>query len=129
MSVAGPTTRQAVLERDRWQCQMPVCLCPDGRDIDPDASADTNWCASLDHIKQRVHGGQSEIDNLRAAHRVCNAAGSEGWGSALSKTSKRRKRRKLARERQRMALELFESASAAEKVADLAPRPGIFSSE
>lgn len=28
-------TDEQIYDRDGWQCQLPECLCPDGRAIDP----------------------------------------------------------------------------------------------
>ena len=69
--------RSEVFERDRWACQMPVCLHPEeegGRAIDPAlARSSSPWAPSLDHIIQRQWGGKYRLDNLRAAHQKCNA--------------------------------------------------------
>jgi 5-methylcytosine-specific restriction endonuclease McrA len=76
------------LERDGWQCQMPACLCPSGRAIDP-ALRGTNdpWAPSVDHIVERRQGGAWAAENVRAAHAKCNeaadslkrAAEKKGW--------------------------------------------------
>ena len=66
---------QDVLERDGWQCRMPVCLCPDGRAIDPDLRGTHDpWAPSVDHAVERRQGGDWTADNLRAAHIKCNEA-------------------------------------------------------
>lgn len=73
--------RPSIYERDGWQCQMPQCLCPDGRDIDPALRGqDDPWAPSVDHVIWRSEGGPSHRENLRAAHRQCNmsAAGNPG---------------------------------------------------
>lgn len=69
----APVDKLRILRRDRWQCRMPECLCPDGRAIDP-ALLHTNgtWAPTVDHIRQRADGGDNRDGNLRAAHRMCN---------------------------------------------------------
>lgn len=73
--------RPSVYERDGWQCQMPRCLCPAGRAIDPALrGTDDPWAPSVDHVVLRSAGGPSSNENLRAAHRQCNMsdAGNDG---------------------------------------------------
>lgn len=54
---------------------MPVCLCPDGRAINPDLrGTDSLWAPSIDHIVRRSEDGPNGQDNVRAAHRRCNMA-------------------------------------------------------
>lgn len=60
--------RQAVLERDRYMCQ--IC----GLATDPDASPSDDTYPSLDHIIGVWVYGDDEQDNLRTAHRWCNSA-------------------------------------------------------
>jgi HNH endonuclease len=63
--------------RDGWQCRMPVCLHPDGRDIDPALKGTGSpWAPSVDHIIRLRDGGTWEPENLRAAHFQCNGAAS-----------------------------------------------------
>jgi 5-methylcytosine-specific restriction endonuclease McrA len=67
--------RPSVYERDGWQCRMPVCLCPDGRVIDPALrGTDDPWSPTIDHVVRRSDGGMNGQDNLRAAHKQCNMA-------------------------------------------------------
>jgi hypothetical protein len=67
--------RPSIYERDNWQCRMPVCLCPDGRDINPRLRGTASpWAPSLDHSVRKSEGGSNKRDNLRAAHRWCNQA-------------------------------------------------------
>lgn len=73
--------RVRVLRRDRWQCQMPVCLHPvadGGRAIAPGLPPDDPWAASADHVIPKAYGGPGRMENLRAAHRLCNAARGSG---------------------------------------------------
>jgi 5-methylcytosine-specific restriction endonuclease McrA len=70
--------RTSVYERDGWQCQMPVCLCPDGRAIDPGLRGTGSlWAPSIDHVVRRSMDGPNSEDNVRAAHRRCNMADAE----------------------------------------------------
>ena len=63
-----------VYRRDNWECQMPECLCPDGRAIDPGLRGSNDpWAPSIDHITELGLGGEDDLPNLRAAHRYCNA--------------------------------------------------------
>jgi hypothetical protein len=65
----------AVYRRAKWQCQMPVCLCPGGRPIDRALRGkDSPWAPSIDHIIPRAAGGVDALENMRAAHRWCNQA-------------------------------------------------------
>lgn len=59
--------RLALYERDNWTCH----LCGDS--VNPDADFNANDYPSLDHLTPRSLGGSDEPDNLRTAHRGCNA--------------------------------------------------------
>jgi HNH endonuclease len=64
-----------VYHRAAWQCQMPECLCPDGRKIDRRLrGTDGPWAPSIDHIKPVAVGGGEALTNKRAAHKECNRA-------------------------------------------------------
>jgi 5-methylcytosine-specific restriction endonuclease McrA len=78
--------RAVVYERDGWECQMPECLCPDGRALDA-ALRGTNdpWAPTIDHVIELAAGGGSSRDNVRAAHRQCNMANA----AELSRSSAR----------------------------------------
>lgn len=76
-----------IYSRDHWSCQMPECLCPDGRAIDP-ASFQRRpergmtldpWRASIDHIIPLADGGWDIASNKRAAHALCNEAAQEHY--------------------------------------------------
>lgn len=68
----------AVYHRAAWQCQMPKCLCPDGRKIDKSLRGTNGpWAPSIDHIKTLATGGPDRMENMRSAHRECNRAGAE----------------------------------------------------
>jgi 5-methylcytosine-specific restriction endonuclease McrA len=68
----------AVYRRDGWQCQMPTCACPEGRSLDRALQGrDVPWAPSVDHIVPRSLGGDSNLRNLRAAHRWCNQLASK----------------------------------------------------
>jgi 5-methylcytosine-specific restriction endonuclease McrA len=67
-------TADEVLERDGWRCEVPVCRCPEGREIRADAPYRSQWHATIDHIVPLSRGGSDDPDNLRAAHHSCNAS-------------------------------------------------------
>jgi 5-methylcytosine-specific restriction endonuclease McrA len=81
MPRSRPAARdQAIYRRDAWQCRMPTCLCPDGRDIHPSLYATNSpWAPSIDHIIPKSYGGRWNPANVRAAHRYCNGARGNGW--------------------------------------------------
>lgn len=64
---ATDRARQDIYVRDGYICQ--ICLEP----TDPDSSPSSDWYPSLDHIVPRSLGGSHEPENLRCAHRWCNA--------------------------------------------------------
>lgn len=69
------SVRLMVYERDAWTCQ----LCTDP--VDRDLPATDTWSATLDHIVCRSWTNEPDhsADNLRLAHRWCNAVrGDEG---------------------------------------------------
>jgi 5-methylcytosine-specific restriction endonuclease McrA len=68
-------TDSEIYRRDSWTCQMPACLCPDGRAIDPELTGHGTlpWAPSVDHIVPVVLGGRDDAANKRAAHQLCNA--------------------------------------------------------
>ena len=62
-----------VYRRDKWQCMMPECLCPDRRDIDRNLrGTDDPWAPSIDHVIELSRGGADYPGNMRAAHKLCN---------------------------------------------------------
>jgi HNH endonuclease len=64
-----------VYHRAGWRCQMPECLCPDGREIDQVLRTTTQpWAPSIDHVIPLAEGGVDRLENKRAAHRKCNEA-------------------------------------------------------
>lgn len=63
-----PKRRREIYERDNWECG----ICGDA--IDRDAGVNDALAPSLDHILPRSLGGGHSSDNLRAAHRFCNAS-------------------------------------------------------
>jgi 5-methylcytosine-specific restriction endonuclease McrA len=69
-----PWTTGEILDRDGWECQLEDCRCPAGRQIDPGAVRGSRWAGEVDHIHPISKGGADTLDNLRAAHRSCNAA-------------------------------------------------------
>lgn len=69
-----------IIERDGWRCQMPRCLEPT-RVIPRDVPSTDPRSASVDHIVPRsLHGDETEL-NKRAAHRRCNIARGNDFGS------------------------------------------------
>lgn len=58
--------RKTVYERDRWICG--IC----GEAINPHAKYPDRMSASLDHITPISHGGSHTMDNVQAAHWICN---------------------------------------------------------
>ncbi len=66
-------TDNLVYHRAGWQCQMPECMCPDGRQIDRSLRNTVEpWAPTIDHIIPMSEGGSDELVNKRAAHRICN---------------------------------------------------------
>lgn len=70
--VVPPRFRYAIYQRDGWVCQ----LC--GEDVNRNARTWDDWAASLDHIIPRSTGGPDTWENLRLAHRWCNAIRGDG---------------------------------------------------
>lgn len=64
--------RAEVYERDRFICQ--ICFIK----VEPDAHVSSDTYPCLDHIDRQIEGGSDDPDNLRTAHRWCNAK-REGW--------------------------------------------------
>ena len=58
--------RIVVAEQYDWRCHLCDEL------IDPNASPNSGWDLTLDHIVPRSHGGSDDLGNLAAAHRRCN---------------------------------------------------------
>jgi hypothetical protein len=77
----------AVYERDGWQCRMPECLCPGGRAVDPALRDPDPWSPTIDHIIQQSAGGGDDADNLRTAHKRCNATGAQPYDRRGSRWS------------------------------------------
>lgn len=76
--IVEPRFRYAIYQRDDWTCQL--CLEPVERDGDKWG----DWAPSLDHVVPRSKGGSDDWDNLRLAHRWCNAVrGAEDYHSDL----------------------------------------------
>lgn len=74
------SVRVAVFERDAWVCQ----LC--GDPTDRNATPNSDWFPSLDHIVPASKGGPHTFENLRVAHRWCNSVrGAEDHHSELFK--------------------------------------------
>lgn len=63
----SPANRRAIYDRDGWVCQL--CTEP----VDPMAATNSRWDATLDHIVPSSLGGDDSPENLRLAHRRCNA--------------------------------------------------------
>lgn len=70
--LVSPVVRAAIYERDRWLCQ--ICYEP----VDANAHYLDDWAPSLDHIVPQSKGGGHEPENLRLAHRWCNAVRGDG---------------------------------------------------
>lgn len=62
-----PKRRMAIYVRDAWLCG--IC----GDPVDREAGVNEDRAPSLDHIVPRSVGGGHESENLRTAHRACNA--------------------------------------------------------
>jgi HNH endonuclease len=70
------STDSLIYHRAGWQCQMPECICPDGRRIDRSFRGTSEpWAPTIDHIIPLSEGGQDVLVNKRAAHRQCNEDG------------------------------------------------------
>ena len=72
------SVRLAIYERDAWTCG--ICLEPVADGLPPHDP----WQATLDHVVPRSAGGSDEADNLRLAHRWCNAVRSNRAGLTLA---------------------------------------------
>lgn len=71
--------RPQVLERDRWQCRMPVCKQPNRTIPRAGLRAWHPRSASVDLIVPKSLGGSDlDLDNLRAAHFGCNSSRGNG---------------------------------------------------
>ena len=57
-----------VISRDEWVCQL--CFTA----INPNETPTEDYSLTMDHIIEASDGGPFSVDNLRAAHRVCNMA-------------------------------------------------------
>jgi hypothetical protein len=82
----GPVDTLAVFDRDNWVCG--ICgdaIDPAGRWQRPERDAgvegrsdgaqseENKWLPSLDHIVPLSRGGSHSMDNVRAAHALCNS--------------------------------------------------------
>lgn len=63
----NPRLRHELYERDGWICHL--CELPIDRLADPNS----DYAPSLDHLIPRSMGGLHDTDNLKTAHRICNA--------------------------------------------------------
>jgi len=59
-------TRQRILERDHWRCQIQLDCC-------------TGRATVVDHIVPLSRGGTDNEDNLRAACAPCNLKRGDRW--------------------------------------------------
>lgn len=59
--------RLEIYVRDEWSCW----LC--GELTDREADVNSDYAPSLDHVAPRSQGGSHASENLRCAHRICNA--------------------------------------------------------
>jgi len=66
-AIVSVRKRREILARDGYMCM----LC--GEPLDMSADPQDDMYPSLDHITPRSIGGTHSIDNLQAAHRICNA--------------------------------------------------------
>jgi hypothetical protein len=57
------------------RCEMPQCYSYRGRTyFEPCVSGGTDWSPTADHYPRlKSHGGHLTADNVRLAHKVCNA--------------------------------------------------------
>jgi hypothetical protein len=75
--------------RDQWQCRMPRCLCPDGREISRRLPPSDPWSASVDHVTRLADGGPDTAENKRAAHRECNNRAAAAADRARARSARR----------------------------------------
>lgn len=67
-----------LLDRDGsncWICDLPLKYEDRERRkrrITGGAHGNTHTSTTIDHIKARVDGGSSDVDNLKLAHKICN---------------------------------------------------------
>lgn len=72
------TSVLALAERDGTDCG--IC----GEEVDLTLKRrDSVFCASIDHILPRAHGGTDDPSNLQLAHYWCNAVKSDRVGFAM----------------------------------------------
>lgn len=80
-------TGRAIFERDGWKCQMPVCHCRQGRDLDRALlGAAGPGAPTVDHIIRLSDGGADNAANKRAAHFYCNQQAAITQDQALTAT-------------------------------------------
>jgi hypothetical protein len=120
-----------IYERDFWACQMPECLHPEGRAIDPatyvrrpsQGEPMDPWRASIDHIVPLAKGGWDIAANKRAAHALCNEASQAHYpkGLALDLAAGREDARAVHRLQMSCAIRDLLSPAARRALDDLAP--------
>jgi hypothetical protein len=73
-AVGDGYTRQEVIERDEWRCQLEGCQHPRGRAINPKAPKKSRWSACVVHVASLADSGDNTSTNVVAAHYACACA-------------------------------------------------------
>ena len=83
-------TDDQIYQRDSWQCQLPECLCPDGRDLDQSLRGTAQlWAPAIHHIVRLADGGKGNSANKLAAHNRCSSVANRDTQLAQAQDAQR----------------------------------------